>query len=444
LRGALKLYSRAKKTQKMLTRIPDVQTWMQVDHDFAIFAHSHQRSPLAANNGKPWTTWLALGGRGAGKTRLGAEWVRALVHGHPPYAAQRFGHIALVGESEHDVREVMIEGPAGLLRTSPRSECPVWIPSRCRLEWSNGAVAEAFSAEDPDSLRGPQFDAAWCDELAKWRYAETAFDMLQFGLRLGERPRQLITTTPRPIPLLKRLIADPRTAVTRAGTTANAANLSPAFLDEVLARYAGTRLGRQEIDGEIIEDRADALWSRATIEAARVAFAPELVRIVVGVDPPASSQRGSNSCGIVAAGRAEDGRVYVLEDATVAGMQPAGWAMRAIALYRRLQANALVAEVNQGGDMVAAVLRNVDASVPLKTVHATRGKYLRAEPVAALYAQARVKHVGRPMPELEDQMCDFGLDGLSSGHSPDRLDALVWAVSELTGRAWQGPRIRAL
>jgi phage terminase large subunit-like protein len=272
----------------------------------------------------------------------------------------------------------------------------------------------------------------------------TAFDMLQFGLRLGERPRQLITTTPRPIPLLKRMVADPRTAVTRAGTTANAANLSPAFLDEVLARYAGTRLGRQEIDGEIIEDRADALWSRAIIEAARVAFAPELVRIVVGVDPPASSQRGSNSCGIVAAGRAEDGRVYVLEDATVAGMQPAGWAMRAIALYRRLQANALVAEVNQGGDMVAAVLRNVDATVPLKTLHATRGKYLRAEPVAALYAHGKVKHVGRPMRELVDQRWAFGVDGLWSGHSPDRLDALVWAVSELTGRGWQGPRIRAL
>ena len=268
--------------------------------------------------------------------------------------------------------------------------------------------------------------------------------MLQFGLRLGARPRQLITTTPRPIALLKRLIADPRSAVTRAGTNANAAHLSPAFLDEVLARYAGTRLGRQEIDGEIIEDRPDALWTRAMIEAARVDAAPALMRIVVGIDPPASAREGADACGIVVAGRAEDGRIYVLEDATAKGLAPSAWATRAIALYRRHKADALVAEVNQGGDMVGAVLRNVDASVPLKTVHATRGKYLRAEPVAALYAQGKVKHVIPPKEELEDQMCDFGLGGLSSGGSPDRLDALVWAVTELTGRGWHGPRIRRL
>jgi phage terminase large subunit-like protein len=308
-------------------------------------------------------------------------------------------------------------------------------------------VAQAFSAEDPESLRGPQFDAAWCDELAKWRYADAAFDMLQFGLRLGRRPRQLVTTTPRPIALIKRLLSDPRTAVTRAPTQANAAHLSPAFLDEVLARYAGTRLGRQEIDGEIIEDRPDALWTRAMIEAARMDGAPSrippLLRIVIGIDPPASSREGADACGIVAAGRDDNGCIYVLEDATAQGLSPSAWAMRAIALYRRHKADALVAEVNQGGDMVGGVLRNIDVSVPLKTVHATRGKYLRAEPVAAMYQQGRVKHVA-PMPELEDQMCDFGLGGLSSGASPDRLDALVWAVTELTSRAWSGPRIRWL
>jgi phage terminase large subunit-like protein len=428
----------------MLTKVPDTRTWMRLNDDFATFAHAHQRPPLAANNGGLWTTWLALGGRGAGKTRLGAEWVRALVHGHSPYAAQRFGHIALVGESERDVREVMIEGPAGLLRMSPRGERPHWTSSRSRLEWPNGAVAYAFSADDPDSLRGPQFDAAWCDELAKWRYAQAAFDMLQFGLRLGVRPRQLITTTPRPIPLLKRLIADPRSAVTRAGTKANAAYLAPGFLDEILTRYAGTRLGRQEIDGEIIEDRPDALWTRSMIEGSRVDTAPELTRIVVGIDPPASSRAGADACGLVVAGRAEDGCVYILEDATMAGLAPASWAARAIALFRRWKADALVAEVNQGGEMVGAVLRNVDASIPLKTVHATRGKYVRAEPVAALYAQGKVKHAGRAMPELEDQMCDFGPGGLSGGGSPDRLDALVWAVTELTGRSWSGPRIRRL
>ena len=427
----------------MLEKIP-VAMLVRLNDDFGALAHRHQRPPVVANNGGPWTTWLALGGRGAGKTRLGAEWVRALVHGHSPYAGHRCGHIALVGESERDVREVMIEGPAGLLRTAPRAERPHWTSSRNRLEWPNGAVALAFSADDPDSLRGPQFDAAWCDELAKWRYAEAAFDMLQFGLRLGPRPRQLVTTTPRPIALLKRLIADPRTAVTRAGTKANAAYLAPGFLDEILTRYAGTRLGRQEIDGEIIEDRQDALWTRAMIEAARINAAPELMRIVVGIDPPASSRQGADACGLVVAGRAEDNCIYILEDATMAGLAPAAWASRAIGLFRRWKADTLVAEVNQGGEMVGAVLRNVDASVPLKTVHATRGKYARAEPVAALYAQGKVRHAGRPMPELEDQMCDFALGGLSDGGSPDRLDALVWAVTELTGRSWVGPRIRWL
>ena len=243
---------------------------------------------------------------------------------------------------------------------------------------------------------------------------------------------------------MKRLIADPRTVATRAATQANAAFLSPAFLDEVLARYAGTRLGRQEIDGEIIEDRPDALWTRATIEAARVGAAPPLQRIVVGIDPPTSSRPGADACGLIAAGRSENGWLYVLEDATTAGLSPAGWASKAIALYRRHAADALVAEVNQGGDMVRAVLREVDASVPLKCVHATRGKYLRAEPVAAMYQQGRVKHVDPPLTELEDQMCDFGLDGLSSGRSPDRLDALVWALTELSRPPWQGPRIRML
>ena len=428
----------------MMMAIPHMRRWTHLASDFAVLAHRHQDAPAGARNGTPWTTWLVLGGRGAGKTRLGAEWVRALAHASTPYATLRHRRIALVGDSEHDVREVMIEGPSGLLRISPRAERPNWIATRRLLEWPNGAVGQAFSAEDPDSLRGPQFDAAWCDELAKWRHAQSAFDMLQFALRLGRHPRQLITTTPRPIPLLKRLIADPRAALTRAATHANAAYLSPAFLQEVLVRYAGTRLGRQEIDGEIIEDRPDALWTRAMIEAARVASAPPLTRIVVGIDPPASSRPGADACGIVAAGRSEDGCLYVLEDATAAGLSPAGWATKAVALYRRLSADALVAEVNQGGEMVRAVLREIDPLAPIKCVHATRGKYLRAEPVAAMYQQGRVKHVDPPMPELEDQMCDFGLDGLSGGGSPDRLDALVWALTELARPAQSGPRIRLL
>jgi phage terminase large subunit-like protein len=408
-----------------------------------VFRHAYQRPPLEAQNGGPWTTWLLLGGRGAGKTHAGAAWVRGVAMGQEPYTTERVRRIALIGETEADVREVMIEGESGLLAVHGPGERPEWVRSRRRLEWKNGAVAQVFSAEDPDSLRGPQFGAAWCDEIAKWRHADATFDMLQFGLRLGERPRQVITTTPRPIPLLKRLMQDPTTALTRASTYANARMLSPTFLETVLARYKGTRLGRQEIDGELIEDRADALWTRALIESARVPEAPELTRIVVAVDPPASATEKSASCGLVAVGRSEDGKVYVIADETVAGMSPAGWAMKAIALWRRVAADSLVVEVNQGGDMVRAVIAEQDRNVPVIAVRARRGKWLRAEPVAALYEQGRVKHVGA-FPALEDEMCDFGLDGLSSGRSPDRLDALVWAVAAQTFGAKDGPRVRGL
>jgi phage terminase large subunit-like protein len=298
-----------------------------------------------------------------------------------------------------------------------------------------------FSAEDPDSLRGPQFSAAWLDELAKWRHAEATFDMLQFGLRLGERPRQVVTTTPRPTALVKRLASDPRTAVTHADTAVNAFNLAPHFLETVLQRYRGTRLGRQEIDGEIVEDRADALWSRVQLDAARVAQAPALKRIVVAVDPPGASTAGSDACGLVACGRGEDGLYYVLADESAAGLTPQGWAMRAIALWRRLAADCLVAEVNFGGEMVRAVIAAADATVPVMQVRATRGKYVRAEPVAQLYEQGKVKHAGT-FAALEDEMCGFGLDGLSSGRSPDRLDALVWALTALSYGARAEPRIR--
>ena len=405
--------------------------------DFGFLAHDHQRPPERANSGQDWTTWLILGGRGAGKTRAGAEWVRGIA------TTDKTARIALIGETEHEVREVMIEGVSGLLAVHPPHARPEWIATRGRLQWKDGAVAQVFSAENYERLRGPQFSAAWLDELAKWRHAEDTFDMLQFGLRLGGRPRQVVTTTPRPIALLKRIIDDPRTAVTHAGTRANARNLSPAFIDTVLARYHGTRLGRQEIDGEIIEERNDALWTRAGLESCRVAVAPALRRIVVAVDPPASAKRGADACGIVAAGRADDGTVYVIADETVAGLTPQGWAVKAVALWRRLQADTLIAESNQGGDMVRAVVHAVDPEIPVTAVHATRGKYLRANPVSQLYEQGRVKHAGT-FPELEDEMCDFGLDGLSSGRSPDRLDALVWAVSALTFAARGEPRVRGL
>ena len=409
--------------------------------DWLLAARDDQLPPCPAL--ADWTTWAVIGGRGSGKTRTGAEWVRALAMGDPAFTAEPVGRIALIGETYADVREVMIEGPSGLLAL-PRlgGGPPDWQPTRRRLRYPNGAVALAFSAEEPDSLRGPQFGAAWSDEAAKWRYADAAWDMIQFGLRLGTRPRGLVTTTPRPIPLIRRLLDDPRTVVSRARTIDNALNLAPGFLDAVVGRYRGTRLGRQELDGALIEDRPDGLWTRDLIEAGRVPAAPPLARVAVAVDPPASSGRGADACGIVAAGVSGE-RAYVLADATLSRASPRAWAGAALALYHRLQADALVVEVNQGGEMATAVLAEVDSSVPVVPVRAHRGKYLRAEPVSVLYAQERVHHVGA-LPQLEDELCDFGPGGLSTGASPDRLDALVWALTHLLLTPRAEPRVRVL
>ncbi|MEO3998554.1 terminase family protein [Mesorhizobium sp. CAU 1732] len=390
----------------------------------------------------PVDNWLVIGGRGSGKTRLGAEWVNALARGLPPFAGHnRHMRIALVGETLGDVREVMVEGASGIAGCGG-DDRPRYEPTRRRLLWSSGAVAQAFSSEDPESLRGPQFEAAWCDELAKWKNAEACFDMLQFGLRLGERPRQLVTTTPRATPLLKRLMSDDSFTLTRMRTDENAQNLAAGFIDTIRGRYAGSRLGRQELDGELIEDRADALWTRSGLEAMDGAHG-QLSRIVVAVDPPATSRRNSDACGIVVAGLDGQGRAVVLQDGTISAARPQDWAARAIALFHAHEADCIVAEVNQGGEMVTAVLRTIDASVPVRAVRATRGKWLRAEPVAALYAQGRVVHAGR-FAKLEDEMCDFGPDGLSGGRSPDRVDALVWAVTDLLLGRQDRPRIRNL
>ena len=409
-----------------------------LDGDWTVWSREDQQPPPG-----DWTTWLVLGGRGAGKTRAGAEWVRGVALGAPGFAERPAGRIALVAETYSDLREVMIDGVSGLLAVHRRWDRPTYEPSRRRLVWRNGAIAQGFSAEDPEALRGPQFDAAWCDEIAKWRRAEETWDMLQFGLRLGRLPRQIATTTPRAVPLLKRLLADPAVAVTRATTRANGANLAPGFLRAVVGTYAGTRLGRQELDGELLEDREDGLWTREAIDRGRVAAAPELTRIVVAVDPPAGGKK-SDACGLVAVGLGADGRGYVLEDATLHASRPEVWAARAVALWRRLEADALVAEVNQGGDMVRAVIAQADPQVPVVAVRATRGKWLRAEPVAALYAQGRVVHVGAHA-RLEDEMAALGLDGLADGRSPDRVDALVWAVTHLMLSArGRGPRVLGL
>ena len=412
--------------------------------DWPLWARPDQLPPDAGRNGQDWTTWLVLGGRGAGKTRTGAEWIRRMAMGSASSGLNPAGRIALVGETYADVREVMIDGVSGLFAVHPRWERPVFEVGRRRLTWPNGAVAQAFSAEEPEALRGPQFDVAWCDELAKWPNAELAWDNLQFALRLGDKPREVVTTTPRPTALLKRLAADPRTALSRAPTAANAYNLAPAFLDEVVSRYAGTRIGRQELEGEFVEERTDAFWSREQIERLQVAPPPRdaAKRIVVAVDPPAGS--GVNSCcGIVAAALTEQGRFVVLADASLDEARPERWAAAVAELFHALAADRIVVEVNQGGDMVESVLRQVDTTLPIAKVTATRGKRLRAEPVAALYAQDRVRHAGR-FPALEDEMCLFAADGLPDGRSPDRLDALVWALTALGETERGRPRVRGL
>ncbi|MCO6186703.1 terminase family protein [Rhizobium sp. L1K21] len=384
-----------------------------------------------------WRNWLLMGGRGSGKTRAGAEWVHALASRQDAGALR----IALVAETLGDAREVMIDGVSGIMRVARRYRPQLEI-SRRRLVWPNGAVAQIFSSEDPESLRGPQFHYAWCDELAKWKYAEETYDMLQFGLRLGDKPQQLITTTPRAVPLLRRLMADKATAVRRISTHENAAHLSPGFMAAMQERYGGSRLGRQELDGELIEDREDALWRRDAIAVTTLVATGPMRRIVIGVDPPAGAGKAS-CCGIVAAGLAGDGRAVVLADCSVTSPSPAEWARAVVAAYRRFEADRVVAEINQGGDMVTAMLRSVDVNLPITEVRASRGKFTRAEPVAALYEQGKVAHAGR-FTALEDQMCDFGPDGLSGGGSPDRMDALVWALTALMLDGVGEPRVRGL
>lgn len=412
-------------------------------HDWLVQAREDQLPPLATVPGAPWQTWLILGGRGAGKTRTGAEWVRAMALGHAPFAEAAVGRIALVAETMHDARAVMVEGVSGLLAIHHPRERPRFESSRGQLEWPNGAIAQLFSADDPDSLRGPQFGAAWADEIAKWRYGEAAWDMLQFALRLGTHPRQVVTTTPRPLPLLRRLMADPATVVTRASTRDNEANLAANFIASLERRYAGTLLARQELDGEIIEDAAGALWRRDWIEQARCGGSPELQRVVVAVDPPVTATAQSDACGIIVAGLGPDGRGYVVADRSLQGREPMQWAAAAVAAYHDFAADRIVAETNQGGDLVETLIRQVDASLPVRQVKATRGKWMRAEPVAALYAQGRVAHVG-VLAELEDEMCAFGVDGRARGRSPDRLDALVWALTDLMLAAPAQPSVRAL
>lgn len=393
---------------------PDAAMWKTVDEfPFLLTCREAQVNPPGN-----WRTWLFQGGRGAGKTRAGAEWVRWRVI----CGAER---VALVGPTLHDVREVMISGQSGLMGIESETRWqPVYHASRRMLEYTNGARAYVFSAEDPDSLRGPQFDAAWCDEAAAWHYAGETWDMLQMGLRLGADPRALVTTTPRPTALMRRLHAAPDTVVTQSTTRENADHLALGFLTAMEAAYGGTRLGRQELDGQMVEDPEGALFLRSRIDAARAGFVPALWDVVVAVDPPATSGASSDACGIVAAGRVGQ-EAYVLDDASAQGLRPLDWAGRAVALVRQTGAREVIAEANQGGEMVRQVLETAGCPVPVRLVQARLSKRARALPVATLYEQGRVHHVGQ-LGALEDEMCAFGAEGFSG--SPDRVDALVWAV----------------
>lgn len=377
-----------------------------------------------------WRIWLMMAGRGFGKTRAGAEWVRAVAE------ADGSARIALVGATLGEARSVMVEGPSGLLSIAPWWNRPAFAPALRRVIWPNGAMAILFGAAEPDSLRGPQFSHGWADEIAKWPSGEAAWDNMMMGLRLGGRPRILATTTPRPVPLVKRLVARHDVMVTRGRTADNVAHLADGFVEAMLQSYGGTRLGRQELDGELIEDVEGALWTRDLIERCRAAYVPAvakdatLSRVVVAVDPPASAH--GDACGIVVAGIGGDGRAYVIADASVAGMHPEGWARAVAAAALAHGADRVIAEANNGGAMVESVLRAADAGLPVRLVHASRGKVARAEPVAALYEAGRVAHRGA-FPALEDEMCGLIAGGgyAGPGRSPDRADALVWALTEL-------------
>ena len=388
-----------------------------------------------------WSVWLALAGRGWGKTRAGAEWVR-----HRIKKGDRIVHC--VAPTKGDVRRVMVEGDSGLLNVCWKGDktykgkpmgFPIWSPTNNTLTWDNGAKAVFFSAEDPDRLRGPQAFSAWTDELCAWNHAQETWDMMMFGLRLGRRPQVFVTTTPKTTKLLRTIIDDDKTLVSKGSTFDNAANLSDTFLDAVRKTYDGTRLGRQELYAEVLDEASGALWSRSLLQECEVDITevPDLSRIIVSIDPAITSNAESDLTGIIVAGVDVNGIAYVLEDHT-GRYTPQQWAAKAIKLYRKHMADRIVAEKNQGGDMVRHTLHTEDETVPIKLVHASRGKMARAEPVSALYEQKKVKHV-KGLNELEDQMVQW--EPLGSTGSPDRLDAMVWAITDLSLNGYAKPQL---
>jgi phage terminase large subunit-like protein len=415
-----------------------------LEEEWAWQALRGQREPPtgAGAGSRDWRVWLIMAGRGFGKTRAGAEWVWARAREIPE------ARIALVGGTLDEVARVMVEGESGLIRCARRDEDPVWRPSRGELLFPSGAVAQAFSGCDPARLRGPQHHFAWCDELAKWPRAEAVWDNLMLGMRVGERPRTIVTTTPASVAILKRIAAEADTAVTRGRTHENP-HLPETFLAAMDALYGGTRLGRQELEGVLFDDVAGALWTRASIEACRerggMGWAPavageRLRRIVVGVDPPATAD--GDACGIVVCGMDDGGTAWVLADCSAAGLSPAGWARKVAGAAEAWGADRVVAEKNNGGDMVGSTLAGVDANLAVRLVSASRGKAARAEPICGRFEAGKARFAGC-FPDLEDELCGItsggGYEG--PGRSPDRADAMVWAMTELF-RPQPEPRVR--
>ncbi|HQT62556.1 terminase large subunit domain-containing protein [Acidiphilium sp.] len=398
---------------ELLAGLTDAEA-ANLEYDWSFWARTDQIAPLGQ-----WATWIALAGRGWGKTEAGAQWIRQRVKDGAK-------SIALIAETQKDLEEVMVER---LVSCHPPDEAPVVRFKPVRLRWPNGAVALGYNGTEPNQLRGPQFDTAWVDELAKYRYAAEAWDMLQFTMRRGNDPRVFVTTTPRPIKTIRDILNDPTTRITRGSTFDNATNLPAQFLDRLRAKYEGTRLGRQELNAEILDDVPGALWQRNNILFAPTK--PDMRRVVVAIDPATTSGEDSDETGIVVAAKGVDGRGYVLADLTCRE-SPNEWARIAVQAFHDYKADRIVAETNQGGEMVEATIRTVASRVPFTGIHAKRGKVLRAEPVAALYEQQRVSHVGS-FYALEDQMCAFtpDFDPKSAGYSPDRVDALVYALTEL-------------
>jgi phage terminase large subunit-like protein len=429
--------------QRKIFEHATVERMLTLDADFEAWAHRNQLPP----NGEGWRVWLMMAGRGFGKTRAGAEWIFRLANGRPKV------RIALAGATIADARGVMIEGVSGLLTVARRHRRRLsWEPSLGRLKWPNGSEAQLLSGDNADGLRGPEFDFAWADELAKWREAEEAWMNLQFGLRRGPRPRALVTTTPRPIPLLRQIDEDPTTITTR-GRTSDNINLEEKVIEVLTATYGGTRIGAQELDGVLLQDVEGALWTRATIEKARVAPSSQPLsrggergfdRVVVGVDPPAGAGESCDACGIVVCGSRGEA-LYVLDDATVRGLSPEGWASRVAAAAARWDTSVVVAEANNGGAMVESVLKAADYRLRVRLVHASRGKSARAEPIALKFEAGKAYFAGE-FPELEAELCGMiaggGYEG--PGRSPDRADAMVWAMTVLSETRSGLPRVRRL